>query len=140
MGIGTQGSKTVRAARPTPSHEPQQPGRSLPSPRPLRRGRATLQTVAGDPGEGPGVGARGRGHEPQQPGAALLPSGALFDIFNIMLKKPIGGFHMLRGYLSRYNDLYEPELRTFVKKTQWSKIKNFQPTYFTKVFNLIRKQ
>ena len=68
------------------------------------------------------------------------PPFALFDIFNIMLKKPIGGFHMLRGYLSRYNDLYEPELRNFVKKTQWSKIKNFQPTYFTKIFNLIRKK
>ena len=38
--------------------------------------------------------------------------------FLFFLKKPQGSFYMLRGYFSNYNDLYEKELRDYVKQTQ----------------------
>ena len=44
-------------------------------------------------------------------------------------KNPRGAYHMLRGYLSNYNDLYEPELRKFVRKTQLNNIFHFNLEY-----------
>ena len=52
-----QGGGRVRAARPTPSHERQQPGAALPRPGPLRRGRAAPQAGTGDPREGARAGS-----------------------------------------------------------------------------------
>lgn len=37
-------------------------------------------------------------------------------------RKPTGACHMLKGYFSDYDDLYEPELREYVRKNQWENI------------------
>lgn len=38
--------------------------------------------------------------------------------FLFFLKKPKGSFYMLKGYFSNYDNLYEKELRDYVKQTQ----------------------
>jgi len=40
------------------------------------------------------------------------------------IKQPKGSFHMLRGYMSDYDDLYEPELRKYVRKSQKNVLKS----------------
>ena len=54
--------KALGPGPPRRRHQPQQPGRALPRPGPLRRGRAALPAGAGDPGEGPRPGPPRRGH------------------------------------------------------------------------------
>ena len=41
---------------------------------------------------------------------------------------------MLKGYFSDYNDLYEEELRQFVKKTQMKNLRNLNPAYLKRFF------
>jgi len=43
---------------------------------------------------------------------------AFVIILSLFKKNPRGAYHMLRGYFSNYNDLYERELREYVRKTQ----------------------
>jgi len=65
---------------------------------------------------------------------------ALARIFIFARKKTKGAYYMLKGYLSDYDDLYEEELRQFVKKTQMKNIRNLNSEYlkrfFRGVFNL----
>jgi len=49
------------------------------------------------------------------------------------LKHPNGSYHMLRGYLSDYDDLYEPELRDYVRKSQKNVLKSNVIKRFFKV-------
>ena len=49
----------------------------------------------------------------------------IFEFFSLFRKKPLAAFHLLNGYFSDYDQLYEPELRNFVKESQNKKIKNF---------------
>lgn len=49
-------------------------------------------------------------------------------------KKPKGAYYMLKGYFSDYNDLYEEELREFVKKTQMNNMKHLNPEYLKRFF------
>ena len=55
----------------------QQPGRAVPGPGPLRRGRAALQAQPGDPREGAGARASRCGRVAQQPGQAVSEPGPL---------------------------------------------------------------
>jgi len=41
------------------------------------------------------------------------------------IKKPRGAFHMLRGFLSNYDDLYEDEVREYTRKLQNKKLFSF---------------
>ena len=49
------------------------------------------------------------------------------------LKHPSGSFHMVRGFLSDYDDLYEPELREYVRKSQKNVLKSNVIKRFFKV-------
>lgn len=51
-------------------------------------------------------------------------------------KNPRGAFHMLRGFFAEYNQLYEPELREYVRKMQNHKIIHFE--YVKRTFNMIK--
>jgi len=53
-------------------------------------------------------------------------------------KKPKGAFYYLKGYLSNYKDLYEPELREYVRKTQWNKLRNISLKDFRLILSYIR--
>ena len=53
----------------------------------------------------------------------------------IAKKDPLRAFYLLRGFLSSYNDLFEPELREYVKKTQYKNIKNIR---FRRTFNHLK--
>lgn len=53
---------------------------------------------------------------------------ALGRIILFSRKKPKGAYYMLKGFLSSYNNLYEPELREYVSKTQKHNIFNFNYT------------
>lgn len=60
-------------------------------------------------------------------GKALKALGYTFPYvlltFLILLKSnPKGSFYMMKGYLSKYEELYEPELREFVKKSQYKNL------------------
>ena len=46
------------------------------------------------------------------------PLYTIAKLFLFFLKKPKGAYYMLRGYLSDYKELYEPELRNYVRSTQ----------------------
>jgi len=50
---------------------------------------------------------------------------AMFRVLQIAKQKPLGAFYMLKGYLSNYQDLYESEVRDYLKKKQYDKIKRF---------------
>jgi glycosyltransferase involved in cell wall biosynthesis len=54
-------------------------------------------------------------------------------------KKPVGAYYMLKGYFSPYSDLYEPELRNYVKNTQNKKLKNFDSEYINRFFTILKK-
>ena len=51
----------------------------------------------------------------------------------IAKKNPRRGFYLLRGFLSGYDDLYEPELREYVKKMQYKNIKKLR--FLRRFFN-----
>ena len=59
---------------------------------------------------------------------------ALARIFILSKVKPKGAYHMLRGYFSNYRDLYEPELRKYVKNTQRSNILNLNSGIIKRFF------
>jgi len=52
-------------------------------------------------------------------------------------RKPKGACHMMKGYFSDYDDLYEPELREYVRKTQWENIirSKYLKRFFRMLFN-----
>ena len=52
-------------------------------------------------------------------------------------KKPKGAYYMLKGYFSNYSDLYEPELREYVKRTQNQNLKNKKN--FNRFFTILKK-
>jgi len=51
---------------------------------------------------------------------------ALARILIFAKRKPKGAYYMFKGYISDYDELYEPELRDFVRKTQLSNIFNLK--------------
>ena len=70
-------------------------------------------------------------------GMKALGYSFFYAIGKIMIfarKKPKDAFYMLKGYLSNYDDLYEEELRDFVRKTQMKNLKNFNPKYLKRFF------
>ena len=48
----------------------------------------------------------------------------------ISLKNPIGAFYMLLGYRNNNVELYEKDLRNFLKNIQHKKIKKYLPNKF----------
>jgi glycosyltransferase involved in cell wall biosynthesis len=61
----------------------------------------------------------------------------IYKIVFFARKKPKGAFYYLKGYLSNYNDLYEPELRKYVKSRQWYKIRNISSKDFKFFLNYL---
>jgi len=53
-------------------------------------------------------------------------------------KTPRGGLKMLQGFLSNYDELYEPELRRFVKQTQRSNLIHIDRNFLKKIYNLLK--
>lgn len=53
-------------------------------------------------------------------------------------KNPRGSLKMLQGYFSNYDQLYEPELRKYVKKTQMSHLKHLDKSFFQKIYALLK--
>jgi len=51
-------------------------------------------------------------------------------------RKPHGAYFMLKGYLSNYNELYENELREYVKKTQHQNM--FKLAYVKRFFKMFK--
>lgn len=56
--------------------------------------------------------------------------------FIFFFKKPIGSMYMLKGFFSKYDNLYEKELRDYVKKTQKYNILHFN--YLRLFLNLLK--
>jgi len=54
-------------------------------------------------------------------------------------RKPKGAYYMLKGYFSNYSNLYEPELREYVKKTQSKKLKHLDLEYISRFFTILKK-
>ncbi|MFW9931021.1 MAG: glycosyltransferase, partial [Candidatus Thorarchaeota archaeon] len=54
-------------------------------------------------------------------------------------KKPKGAYFLLKGYFSNYSDLYEPELREYVKKTQNKKLRRLDSEYINRFFTILKK-
>ena len=63
---------------------------------------------------------------------------ALARILIFAKRKPQGAYYMFKGYFSDYNDLYEIELREFVRKTQLSNIFHFNLGYIKRFFKGLR--
>jgi glycosyltransferase involved in cell wall biosynthesis len=59
-------------------------------------------------------------------------------IFLFFKKSPKGAYYMLKGYFSDYSDLYEPELRAYVKQTQNKKIRRLDSEYFKRFFRILK--
>jgi len=59
---------------------------------------------------------------------------ALARILLFARKKPKGAYYMLKGFFSDYNELYESELRDYVKKTQIHNILHLNPKYIKRIF------
>jgi len=53
-------------------------------------------------------------------------------------RKPKGALNLLRGFFSNYKDLYEPELREYVKKTQRQNILHPNRGYLKKFFETLK--
>lgn len=64
---------------------------------------------------------------------------AIMRILLFAKKKPKGAYYMLKGYLSRDLDLYEKELRDYVRRTQYYNITHFNKEYFKRALNLIKQ-
>jgi len=58
---------------------------------------------------------------------------ALARILLFSRKKPKGAYYMLKGFFSDYNELYESELRDYVKKTQIHNILHLNPKYIKRI-------
>ena len=50
-------------------------------------------------------------------------------------KKPKGAYYMLSGFFSKYDDLYESELRDYVKETQYGQSKS---NYLKRIINILK--
>ena len=55
---------------------------------------------------------------------------AIGRILKFALKKPRGAYFMLRGFLSDFDNLYEPEVRNYVRHVQYNKIKSLFTPFF----------
>ena len=53
---------------------------------------------------------------------------------NLVIRKPKGAYYMLRGFFSNYDQLYEKEVRDYVKKAQHEKIKSLRLSDFKRLF------
>lgn len=62
---------------------------------------------------------------------------ALARILLFSRKKPKGAYYMLKGLLSKYDDLYESELREYVKSTQRHNILHLKFSYIKRTINLL---
>ena len=65
----------------------------------------------------------------------------LYTIMKTLLfskRNPRGVYHILRGYFSNYNELYENELREYVKKTQHRNM--FKLEYVKRFFNMLKSK
>ncbi len=59
---------------------------------------------------------------------------ALARILIFARKKPKGAYYMIKGFFSDYDDLYESDLRDYVKKTQIHNILHLNPKYIKRIF------
>ena len=59
---------------------------------------------------------------------------ALARILLFAKKKPKGAYYMLKGFFSNYDELYESDLRNYVKKTQIHNILHLNPKYIKRIF------
>lgn len=74
-------------------------------------------------------------------GLKALGYSFLYGIARILLfskRKPQGAYYMLRGFLSNYKELYEPELREYVKNTQNHNILHFNQNYIKRFFRTLK--
>ncbi len=53
---------------------------------------------------------------------------------NLVIRKPKGAYYMLKGFFSNYDQLYEKEVRDYVKKAQHEKIKSLRLSDFKRLF------
>ena len=53
-------------------------------------------------------------------------------------KTPKGGLKMLQGFLSNYDQLYELELRQYVKQTQRNNLIHIDRNFLKKIYNLLK--
>jgi len=53
---------------------------------------------------------------------------------NLVIRKPKGAYYMLKGFFSNYDQLYEKEVRDYVKKAQYEKIKSLRLSDFKRLF------
>ncbi|MDH3677826.1 MAG: glycosyltransferase family 2 protein [Nitrosopumilus sp.] len=49
---------------------------------------------------------------------------ALHRILKFAMKKPMGAYYMLRGFLSNYDNLYEKEVREYTRNYQYRKLRS----------------
>ena len=59
---------------------------------------------------------------------------ALVRILLFSRKKPKGAYFMLKGFFSKYDDLYEDTLRNYVRTTQRKNILHLNPKYIKRIF------
>jgi len=59
---------------------------------------------------------------------------ALVRILLFSKKNPKGAYYMLKGFFSDYGELYESDLRNYVKKTQIHNILHLNPKYIKRIF------
>ncbi len=52
-------------------------------------------------------------------------------------RKPSGAFYLLKGYFSNYEDLYEQELRDYVRKSQFNSLANEKGKYFKRILRML---
>jgi len=57
----------------------------------------------------------------------------------IGVRNPKSGIFLLKGFFDKNVELYEPELRNFVKKKQHKNLVNFNSQYIKRAFNLIKR-
>jgi len=53
-------------------------------------------------------------------------------------RKPKGAYNLLKGFFSNYNELYEPELREYVRKTQHYNILHFNQGYLERLIKTMK--
>lgn len=74
-------------------------------------------------------------------GLRALGYSKLYVFFKLLLfaKRNLkGAYYMYRGFFSDYSNLYESELRDYVKKTQHENIFHFKSNYIQRFFKILR--
>jgi len=74
-------------------------------------------------------------------GLKALGYSKLYVFFKLLLfaKRNLkGSYYMYRGFFSEYSNLYEPELRDYVRKTQHENIFHLQSNYIPRFFKILR--